>query len=174
MAWFLGFGLIGTGPDDVDTWQDNVGVLLFLGALIGAIVYVLIMAPKVEWGGTASPPPPPPPPYDPNSAAVQGIQADRQKRAQARAMAQSDPSMARDLRVGRPDLPRQYDDGLVDGNNVPEATMTGLLGLSPAAAAHVVEVRQQLGKFQHTDDLVNLAGVELSAYDQVKDRIILL
>lgn len=178
VAWFVGFGLIGTGPDDVDTWQDNVGVVLYLGTLVASIVYVLIMAPKVAWSGGANPPPPPPPVapvYDPNSAAVEEIHKGRRKRSAAREMAERDPQMARELRVGRPDLARQYDDGgLVDVNHVPEATLIKVLGLSPEKAAHVVEVRQQLGKFEHIDDLVNLAGMELSTYDQVKDRIILL
>jgi DNA uptake protein ComE-like DNA-binding protein len=38
----------------------------------------------------------------------------------------------------------------------------------------VVEARQQLNRFEHVEDLVNLAGLEPSTYDQVKDRIILL
>lgn len=169
-AWLLGFALVGTGPDDVDTFWNTLGMLIYLGAAIGSVIYVLAMAPKIVRAG-----PPPAPAYDPNPAAIQEIQADRQKRAEARKMAQRDPQMARELRIGRPDLPRQYDDGgLVDVNSVSEATMTQLLGLSSATSTHVVEVRQQLGRFEHADDLVNLAGVELSAYDQVKDRIIVL
>jgi DNA uptake protein ComE-like DNA-binding protein len=83
--------------------------------------------------------------------------------------------MARDLRVGRPDLARQYDDGgLVDVNNAPEATLTGWLGLSAAQSAQVVAARQQLNRFEHVEDLVNLAGLDPSTYDQVKERIILL
>ena len=59
-------------------------------------------------------------------------------------------------------------------NSTPEATMAKWLGLSAAESAQVVEVRHQLGGFEQVEDLVNLAGLELTTYDQVKDRIILL
>jgi len=52
--------------------------------------------------------------------------------------------------------------------------MAKWLGLSAAESAQVVEVRHQLGGFEQVEDLVNLAGLELTTYDQVKDRIILL
>jgi DNA uptake protein ComE-like DNA-binding protein len=115
------------------------------------------------------------PPHDPNPVAMAGVMAARQKRAEARAVAQRDPLMARDLRIGRPDLPRYYDDGgLVDVNSAPAETIAKWLGLSAAEAAQVVQVRQQLGRFEHVDDLLNLVGLELTVYDQVSDRIILL
>jgi competence ComEA-like helix-hairpin-helix protein len=83
--------------------------------------------------------------------------------------------MARDLRIGRPDLPRHYDDGgLVDVNSAPAETIARWLGVSEAQAAGIVEVRHQLGKFERADDLLNLAGLEPNTYDQVSDRIILL
>ena len=36
-------------------------------------------------------------------------------------MVQTNPALARELRIGRPDLPRQYDGALVDINRVPVA-----------------------------------------------------
>lgn len=147
-----------------------------IGVLIGVVLVLVVLAPRVDWSDRAEiQPPPMPPAYDPNQGAIQQIEADRRQRSEARELAQRDPQMARELRIGRPDLPRQYDDGgLVDVNSAPEESLSRYLGLSSAAAAHVVEVRQQLGRFERGDDLVNLAGVELSAYELVKDRIILL
>jgi hypothetical protein len=50
-----------------------------------------------------------------------------------------DVELARELGIGRPDLPRQMDDGgLIDLNHVPVSVMAGLLGLSEADAAKVV------------------------------------
>jgi type II secretory pathway pseudopilin PulG len=44
----------------------------------------------------------------------------RQRREEAKAIAARDVDLARELRIGRPDLPRQFDDGgLVDLNHVP-------------------------------------------------------
>ena len=46
--------------------------------------------------------------------------------------------MARDLRIGRPDLPRHYDDdGLVDVNSAPAETIAKWSGLSQAQAADI-------------------------------------
>lgn len=147
-----------------------------IGVLVGVVIVLLVLAPKVDWSSRAeSQPPPLLPAYDPNQGAIEQIEEGRRKRAEARELAQRDPHMAHELRIGRPDLPRQYDDGgLIDVNSVPEESLSKYLGLSAAKATHVVEVRQQLGGFEHGDDLVNLAGVELSVYELVKDRIILL
>lgn len=48
----------------------------------------------------------------------------------ARHIVQTNPALARELRIGRPDLPREYDDdGLVDVNCVPGAVLADRLGL---------------------------------------------
>lgn len=172
IAWFLGFALVSSQPEAADNIWTTSGVLLYMAAWIGGVVYGLVMGPKLDWTLNTSSVAPS---CDSNSTAIAGIQAGRRKREEAQEMARRDPQMARDLRVGRPDLARQYDDGgLVDVNSVPEVTMTRWLGLSAAQSAQVVEVRQQLNRFEHVEDLVNLAGLEPSTYDQVKDRIILL
>jgi DNA uptake protein ComE-like DNA-binding protein len=173
VAWFLGFALVGSQPENSDNIWTTSGVLLYLVAWIGGVVYGLVMGPKLDWSPKTSSVVPPS--YDPNSAAIAEIQLGRRKREEARELARRDPQLARDLRVGRPDLARQYDDGgLVDVNSAPEVTLTSWLGLSAVQSAQVVEVRRQLTRFEHAEDLVNLAGLEPSTYDQVKDRIILL
>lgn len=173
VAWFLGVVLMTSQPEEADNIWTNSGAMLYLASWIGGVVYGLVMGPKLDWSprtssGVA-------PSYDPNPAAIAEVQAARRKREQAREVARRDPRMARDLRIGRPDLPRQYDDGgLVDVNSAPEGAMSKWLGLSAAQSAQVVEVRHQLTRFEHVEDLVNLAGLEPSTYDEVKDRIILL
>lgn len=112
---------------------------------------------------------------DTNIAAVAGATAIRQRRAAARTISQKDPQMARDLRIGRPDLPRDYDDGgLVDLNSAPVEAIVKWLDLSAAQAARIVEVRRQLGNFQHVDELLTLAELNPDIFDQVRARIILL
>lgn len=180
VTYLIGITLIGLQPDNADNIWTRLGAVAIVATGIGGACYGAVVGPKLDWSArtpganpatayTAGPLP------DPNEKAIAGVLAVRQKRVEARAVAQRDPQMARDLRIGRPDLPRQYDDGgLVDVNSAPEVTMTRWLGLSAAQSAQVVEVRQQLNRFEHEEDLVNLAGLEPSTYDQVKDRIILL
>jgi hypothetical protein len=173
VADVLGLAAVGSQPDNVETFWTNFGVLVIVAAGIGAVFYGAIVGPKLDWSPKM--PVVTVPSYDPNPVAIAGVMAARQKRVEARAVAQRDPLMARDLRIGRPDLPRNYDDGgLVDVNSAPTETIAKWLGLSQAQAAQVVEVRHQLGKFERVDDLLNLVGLELTVYDQVSDRIILL
>ncbi|SEC23379.1 Helix-hairpin-helix motif-containing protein [Nocardioides exalbidus] len=172
-AWLAGFAMIGSNEDGT---TSDVGGFLFLGTLITSVVFALVMGPKVEWPGkVVYGAPPPSPPHDPNAAAVASVEAGRRKRHEARELLQRDPMMARDLRIGRPDLERQYDDGgLIDVNSAPPEVMSHWLGLSPAESAQVVDARTQLGRFQHPDDLVNYANLDPATYDRVSDRIVLM
>lgn len=178
-VYVIGFVMIGLQPDGADNFWSRFGAAAVVATGLGGACYGAVVGARLDWGtktppvitapGVAVPPP------DPNQAAIAGVMAVRQKRADARAVAQRDPQMARDLRIGRPDLPRHYDDGgLVDVNSAPAEAIAKWLGLSQAQASHIVEARQQLGKFERVDDLVNLVGLEPAAYDQARDRIIVL
>lgn len=187
-AWLAGFSMVGV--DDNESALSDVGMTIYFAVWIGAIIYSLVQGPKVAWPSRVTyvmPPPPiqpaayppahpyPQPLVDPNAAAIDRVQAGRRKRDEARELARRDPAMARDLRIGRPDLPRQYDDGgLVDVNSAPAEVVSQMLGLTSEQAAQLVDARQTLGRFEHVEDLVNLAGLDPRAYDQVKDRIVLL
>jgi hypothetical protein len=47
-----------------------------------------------------------------------------------------DPAVAAELRIGRPDLPRNFDDGgLIDVNTVPAQVLSRLLGLRPSTSS---------------------------------------
>jgi DNA uptake protein ComE-like DNA-binding protein len=87
------------------------------------------------------------------------------RRQQAREFARHHPVLARDLNIGRPDVPHDYDDGgLVDVNQVPGAVLASCLGLTPAESAAVIAARDQLGRFSSPE--------ELSAYAQLPpDRV---
>jgi hypothetical protein len=58
----------------------------------------------------------------------------------------SDPSLARELGVGRPDLRRGFDDGgLVDLNSAPAAVIAQVCGIDPQQAETIVAARQGRG-----------------------------
>lgn len=172
--WLIGFATVGSTDGEGAT--SDLGFAFYLTGWIGATVFALVVGPKVQWSPkVVYGMPPPPPPHDPNASAVAGVEAGRRKRHEARELLRRDPSMARDLRIGRPDLPRQYDDGgLVDVNSAPVEVLQGALGLSPEQAARLVEARQHLTRFEHEDDLVGLAGLDPHTVDRVKDRIVLM
>jgi DNA uptake protein ComE-like DNA-binding protein len=99
----------------------------------------------------------------------------RERRKESAELAARDPAIAVDLRIGRPDLPRQYDDGgLVDINHVPEDVFRAHLGMSAEQARSVVEARDQVGRFESADDMGNLAVLPPRVVDGVRDRLIAL
>lgn len=180
-AWVVAFAVIGSQPEDSagDSLASSLATALYLLTAVGATVYAVIKAKELDWGPgplqAAPMPPTAPGAYDPNAAAVASVQAARQKRLAAMQIVQRDPDMARELRIGRPDLPRHYDDGgLVDVNNAPAEALVRGLGLTEAAAAQVLAARDRLGRFQHPDDLMNLAGLDLDTFHRIDDRIVLL
>ena len=113
-----------------------------------------------------------PPALQPTMAAAL---ADRKLRQQAMAIVAGDPALARELRIGRPDLPRQFDDGgLIDVNHVPEGVLVDRLGLSPAEAARVVDARERLGGFCSAAELCAFAEVPDASIDVVRERLVFL
>jgi hypothetical protein len=104
--------------------------------------------------------------------AVQQVLQARAKRDQARDLAAADPLMARELRIGRPDLPRDYDDGgLVDIASAPETVIAHVLELTPEQAAGIVAIRDTaIG----VDDLFSLTDLPVSTWDRVRDRAIII
>jgi hypothetical protein len=106
-----------------------------------------------------------------NQKAVRGARSRIERRNDARRMVQTNPALARELRIGRPDLPRQYDDGgLVDVNRVP-AVLAAQLGLTPQEVTNVMAARHKLGKFTSADELRDYAelppGQDLSSMRRV-------
>ncbi|MFF4507612.1 ComEA family DNA-binding protein [Streptomyces sp. NPDC001401] len=75
-------------------------------------------------------------------------------------MLERDPALARELRIGRPDLPQQFDDGgLIDINHVPVAILATLPGFSPELAEQVARSRDEHHGFAFVQDLKVYANI---------------
>lgn len=95
-----------------------------------------------------------------NEAVVERVKRQRLLRQKARDLAASDPGLAKELRIGRPDLPHQYNDGgLVDVNHAPAQTLTLLPGVTPELAAVIERVRAETGGFVSAEELSAVAGL---------------
>jgi hypothetical protein len=145
---------------------SDLGAALFTAAwfalIVGSTVHALVLRRRVFS----------PPAVQPAMAAAL---ADRELRQQARAIVAGDPALARELRIGRPDLLRQFNDGgLVDVNHVPNQVLAERLGLSPAEAARVVEARERLGGFSSAAELCAFAEVPDATIDPVQERLVFL
>jgi hypothetical protein len=107
--------------------------------------------------------------------AVATALAARQRREQAKAIAARDPALAHELRIGRPDLPREFDDGgLVDVNSVPVQVLVDQLGLSQAQAERVVETRDRIGPLGGPEELAAFAELPETTVRILGDRLLFL
>jgi hypothetical protein len=106
----------------------------------------------------ARPPLPPRTPPTPDyEGAVRIATGRRELRAAARETAR-DPVMAWELRIGRPDLPRGFDDGgLIDVNHVPPYVLAQLPRMNTELVDRIVRAREQCGGFTSVEELSALA-----------------
>ena len=108
-----------------------------------------------------------------NREAVAQAEGRIERRKDARHLFKTNPGLARDLRIGRPDLPREYDDGgLVDVNHVPGAVLATQLGLSAAEVSDVLAVRDKLGRFGSSDELGAYTSLAPDRVDELRDLMI--
>ncbi|MEV5413405.1 helix-hairpin-helix domain-containing protein [Thermopolyspora sp. NPDC052614] len=97
---------------------------------------------------------------DRNQEAIAAAQRRADLRREARELAARDPDLARELGVGRPDAPREYDDGgLVDVNHATAATLAGLPGMNRHLADKVVRAREEVGAFVSVEEMSVLADL---------------
>jgi DNA uptake protein ComE-like DNA-binding protein len=108
-----------------------------------------------------------------NQAALATARGRMERRQEAREIARKDPVLARELRIGRPDLARDYDDGgLVDVNQVPAGFLQSQLGLSAAEATAVVAARAKIDRFTSPDEVTTYAQLPPDRLDDVRDWMI--
>ena len=154
LLWIVGASLPEGG------WGDTMFGILFPVLMVTGTAHAFLLRRRVF-----APPPPQP--------ALAAALAARQRRGEARAIASRDAALAHELRIGRPDLPRQFDDGgLVDVNHVPARVLVDQLGLSPARAGQVVEVRDRLGGFAGPEELAAYTDLSPEAVDGLKEHLV--
>jgi hypothetical protein len=108
-----------------------------------------------------------------NQAAVAAAKDKLERRKEARHLLATNPALARDLRIGRPDLPRDYDDGgLVDVNHVPVGVFSSGLGLTPVEARDVVAARDKLGRFVSAEEVCEYTQLSPDRVDELRDLMI--
>lgn len=110
---------------------------------------------------------------DRNAAAVSEATQAARRRAEARRIVETNPVMARDLKIGRPDLQRTYDDGgLVDVNHASPELLTRMLGWSLTDAGIVIEARERAGGFSSLAELITYTELEPQRFDAVSDLLV--
>jgi DNA uptake protein ComE-like DNA-binding protein len=123
-----------------------LGILLFLVLWVSSSIHAFVVRPTVFPRRT---------PRDRlNQHAVEVAKYRRMLRDEARRLLTEDPALAHELRIGRPDLPRAYDDGgLIDVNHAPAPTLGLLPGMTDELVQKVVRVREETGTFVSVEEL---------------------
>ncbi|MDH2428962.1 helix-hairpin-helix domain-containing protein [Sphaerisporangium sp. TRM90804] len=141
IGWVTFFVGVASDLPDPD-WLEVGAFLGAMGNWLGGTVHSLIIRRRVF----EQP--------DLNDHAVAFAQRRRELRQEARELAARDPLLARELRIGRPDLPRRYDDGgLVDVNHAPARVIADLPGMTPELARRVVDARDGVGGFVSAEEM---------------------
>jgi hypothetical protein len=108
-----------------------------------------------------------------NQAAVSQARDRIERRKEARHLVATNPALARDLMIGRPDFRRVYDDGgLVDVNHVPGGFLGPGLGLSREEEADVLAARANLGRFTNADELCAYTRLSPERVDELREWMI--
>jgi Type II secretion system (T2SS), protein K len=99
----------------------------------------------------------------------------RERRKLARKIVTDDRTLATTLRIGRPDLLRDFaDGGLIDVNHVPDGVLAALPGLDADMARRIVSARDRLDGLRSPADLVVEADIPSDVVDALKDVLVFI
>lgn len=106
--------------------------------------------------------------------AMTDLEQEREARAHARAIVVQDPALARQLKIGRPDLgDRTFPDGgLVDVNTVDAVTLIKHTDLPQPLVDRIFDVRSKVGPFSSLDELMHLTTADPRAIDSVRELLV--
>jgi DNA uptake protein ComE-like DNA-binding protein len=106
--------------------------------------------------------------------ASEQAQARLQERREAQQLARRNPSLAREMGVGRPDLAGSADAGVVDVNNAAAVALLKLPGVDDALATQIVDTRAEVGGFSSVEDLGVALDLPGDAVEALRDRVVFL
>jgi DNA uptake protein ComE-like DNA-binding protein len=147
-----------------ETIADDLAFGCLLVAAAGGAVHAVIL--HVTGSATAA--------ADPAHEAVVAITR-RVRREQARGIAYHHPAIARELGIGRPDIPGTFDDGgLVDLNAAPEHVLATVPGLDLRLARSISADRTLRGAYDSVDDLVSRAVLPGPLTEELRDTLLVI
>lgn len=145
-----------------------IGLLLFILTWTLSTAHAMVIRPRL---------------YPPTSArdqlnqrAVEMARHRRSLREEARKVVADDPVLARELRIGRPDLlPRPFDDGgLIDVNHVPPEVMSRLPGLTYEMVDRIMRIRTESGGFVSAEEMVVQCDLPPSVVTEISEYALFL
>jgi DNA uptake protein ComE-like DNA-binding protein len=105
------------------------------------------------------------------TAAAEQRLADRRK---ALELARSNPALAREVGIGRPDRRGANDEGLVDVNNASVTALLNLPGIDGDAATRIIETRERVDGFASLEDFGETLDLDGGLVDGLRDKCVFL
>jgi hypothetical protein len=164
VAGATSFLLLAASGEQGAGWRGTIGTFLLLGliALGSAQSFGIrkhLVDPSVAWRRRKV--------VSVQDQALAEARTEMQRRSEARQILIADPELARQLCIGRPDLPRRYrDGGLVDANHAPASVLAQLPGISPELADHIVTTRESVGGYRDLSDMSITLGIAPQTLDE--------
>ncbi len=147
------------------SWQENVGGVLALVLVGVGSAHAFAIRRRLTTGGS-------PRQYStgsisPQERAVAEARTELERRREARQILKTDPELAWQLRIGRPDLPRRFQDGgLVDANHASAPALAALPGVTAKLASEIVSTRENLGGYRDLNDMSITLGIAPQMLDE--------
>ncbi|HEY5188796.1 MAG TPA: helix-hairpin-helix domain-containing protein [Solirubrobacteraceae bacterium] len=156
VAGFTKSAISGTGKDDV------AGMLMVVG-WIGAVAtsFMIRSAYERRMGS-------------PLLTATEAAEQRLRDRRRAFALAHENPSLAREIGVGRPDEAGAAAAGLVDVNNASVTALLGLPGIDGDLATRMIEIRDRIGGFSSLEDLGETLDLDGGLVERLRGAVVFL
>jgi DNA uptake protein ComE-like DNA-binding protein len=161
-ATLAGYAALDTPPHPASTARGIAAALALITWIGGGIHATVISNDAVRRIDARSNP------------ALVAARARIQRRAEGRHLAATQPALAREVGVGRPDLAGADNYGLVDVNHASAAAIAKLPGMTDHLARRTVEARIQAGHFSSAEDLGLVLNLPPDTIDQIRDMAIFL
>jgi hypothetical protein len=164
-AFVVLFALVGFAVSTVEGEETNYGggVLIVSWILHGATSFALMRPYRQRMAIRAR--------YESEVAEAEHVEEERRAVIE---LARRDPEQARDLGVGRPDLPGSRHGYVVDVNHAPAGVVATLPGVSNETAAEIVYLRGELNGFDSVDDLGSLLDLHPRVVAAMRERAVAL
>jgi DNA uptake protein ComE-like DNA-binding protein len=144
-------------PANAGGTARGVGAVLWLVTWVGGGVHALVVSNDAVRRIHGS--------EDPR---VEAAEERIERRAEGKRMLASQPALARELGIGRPDIAGADDFSLIDVNHVPAAVLTGLPGITGDLANRIVAERAPVGGFSSVDDLGVVLDLPAATVDALR------
>ena len=162
-------GVIAVYGEYPPLWADTVFYIGIIVCSLGATVHLFLIRPRV-WA-----PPPEPTVLVARPAGEVAVDRARQLRQQARQTVAVDPMLAKRLAIGRPDLPRQFDDGgLVDLNHAPVHVLTTLPGVTETSARQIRDRVERFGPFQSLGEVLLVIEISPTFEHHLREYVVFI